>query len=134
MSEQQRPLTAPSDSPQVGSTQTEADEQRAEEQADHAPVAETHHLHLGGDTRVIIHNDEVTPYDYVIDTLNDFFLLSGEIAEHVAWTAHTRGAAVVVMRPRHEAETLVKAAHARAKMSGFPLTFSVETFSVEADR
>jgi ATP-dependent Clp protease adaptor protein ClpS len=127
MSEQQMPLMAPSESSHVGSTKTEGDEAMIEDQITQQPVEEAHHLHLGGNTRVVIHNDDVTPYDYVIGTLNDFFLLSDEIAEHVAWTAHTRGAAVVVMRPRHEAETLVKAAHAHARYSGFPLTFSVET-------
>ena len=77
--------------------------------------------------KILIHNDEVTPYDYVIQILGGVFMLSEEIADHIAWTAHTQGQAVVVVRPRREAEKLVKVAHSRAKQDGFPLTFSLET-------
>ena len=48
------------------------------------------------------------------------------LADHIAWTAHKKGAAIVVVRPKREAETLAKAASNRARMDGFPLTFSVE--------
>jgi ATP-dependent Clp protease adaptor protein ClpS len=75
---------------------------------------------------VLVHNDEVTPFDYVMRILTRIFLLSEEIAEHVAQTAHDEGLAVVVIRPRSEAERLVKLARARARLDGFPLTFSIE--------
>jgi ATP-dependent Clp protease adapter protein ClpS len=52
--------------------------------------------------------------------------LSEEIAEHVANTAHSEGQAVVVVRPRDEAERLAKVARARARLDGFPLMFSLE--------
>ena len=80
----------------------------------------------GDQCSVLLHNDEVTPYDYVIALLGDLFMLSEELAEHIAVTAHTRGLAVVVVRPRAEAEKLVKVAHGRARREGFPLTFSLE--------
>lgn len=76
--------------------------------------------------KIIVHNDEVTPYDYVIHILGDLFMLSEELADHVAWTAHTKGVAVVVVRPRVEAEKLVKVAHGRARQVSYPLTFSLE--------
>ena len=76
--------------------------------------------------QVLIHNDDVTPYAYVIRILGDLFLLSEELADHVAWTAHTKGTAVVVVRPRAEAEKLVRAARGRARFDGYPLTFSLE--------
>lgn len=75
---------------------------------------------------VVIHNDEVTPYDYVINILADLFMLSEELADHIAWTAHTKGVAAVVVRPRAEAEKLVKVAHGRARQVSYPLTFSLE--------
>ena len=75
---------------------------------------------------VMIHNDDVTPFEYVIRVLTNLFLLSEEIAEHVAQTAHSDGKAVVVVRPRAEAERLVKVARARARLDGYPLTFSLE--------
>lgn len=76
--------------------------------------------------RVLIHNDDVTPYDYVIQVLGTIFNLSHEMAEHITWVAHTKGIAPVVTRPRREAERLVNKAHAAARLDGFPLTFSLE--------
>ena len=75
---------------------------------------------------VLIHNDDVTPFDYVMRILMRIFLLSEEMAEHVAETAHSEGTAVVVIRPRAEAERLVKVAWTRARLDGYPLTFSIE--------
>ena len=76
--------------------------------------------------RILIHNDDMTPYDYVILVLATIFNLSHEMAEHITWVAHTKGIAPVVTRPRSEAERLVNKAHAAARLDGFPLTFSLE--------
>ena len=43
-----------------------------------------------------------------------------------AATAHNKGVAVVVVRPRVEAEKLVSVARGRARSSGYPLTFTLE--------
>jgi ATP-dependent Clp protease adaptor protein ClpS len=76
--------------------------------------------------RILIHNDDVTPYDYVILVLSTIFKLSHEMAEHITWVAHTTGIARVVTRPRGEAQRLVNKAHAAAQLDGYPLTFSLE--------
>ncbi len=76
--------------------------------------------------RVLIHNDNVTTFEYVVDILGGVFFLSSELAEHVAWTAHTHGDAIVVVRPRAEAEKLAKVANGRARNDGYPLTFTTE--------
>ena len=76
--------------------------------------------------RILIHNDEVTPYDYVIRILERVFMLSEELAEHVAWTAHNDGIAIVLIRPRHEAEKLITVAQTAARIDGYPLAFSLE--------
>lgn len=89
-------------------------------------VVEPTRTDQGNQCKIIVHNDDVTPYDYVINILGDLFMLSEELADHVAWTAHMKGVAVVVVRPRAEAEKLVKVAHGRARMSSYPLTFSLE--------
>ena len=91
------------------------------EETEQLPVLQKENLWM-----VIIHNDDVTPYDYVIFILEYVFALSGEMAEHVTWMAHTNGEAVVVIRPRNEAERLIMAARGRSRMDGFPLTFSME--------
>ena len=77
--------------------------------------------------RILIHNDEVTPYDYVIRILARVFMLSEELAEHVAATAHNNGIAIVLIRPRHEAEKLIAAAQTAARIDGYPLAFSLES-------
>jgi ATP-dependent Clp protease adapter protein ClpS len=79
-----------------------------------------------GASAILIFNDDVTPYSYVMYMLGDLFMLSEELADHVAWTAHTKGKAVVVVRPRVEAEKLVKVARGRARMDGYPLAFALE--------
>ena len=76
--------------------------------------------------RVMIHNDDVTPYDFVIQVLKSIFKLSGEIAEHITWVAHTTGQALVVTRPKTEALRLVAKAHFAARLEGYPLTFTAE--------
>ncbi|MBX3015287.1 MAG: ATP-dependent Clp protease adaptor ClpS [Caldilineaceae bacterium] len=76
--------------------------------------------------RILIHNDDVTPYDYVVRMLKRIFMLSQELAEHVAETAHDEGVAVVMIRPRPEAEKLIGIARTHARADGYPLTFSLE--------
>lgn len=76
--------------------------------------------------RILIHNDDVTPFTFVIVVLRRVFKLSREIAEHVTLTAHVKGIALVMVRPRSEAEKLVQKAHLAARLEGFPLTFSID--------
>jgi len=92
-----------------------------EEVTDRPPVDITAPLY-----KVLIHNDDVTPLDYVIRILRRIFMLSQELAEHVAETAHSDEVAIVVIRPRTEAEKLVGAARLQARADGYPLTFSLE--------
>lgn len=76
--------------------------------------------------RVLVHNDEVTPYDFVITLLIRIFELTPIIAEHVTYLAHKNGLALVIVLPRPEAERRVGRAHFAARLEGFPLTFSIE--------
>lgn len=76
--------------------------------------------------RVLIHNDDITPFGFVMAVLQSIFRLSHEIAEHVTLTAHLSGLALVVVRPKTEAERLVARAHVAARIEGFPLTFTLE--------
>lgn len=76
--------------------------------------------------RVFIHNDEVTPYDFVVVVLQRFFNLSPLEAEQVTYTAHISGVAYVVTLPKSEAEKRVGQAHFAAGLEGYPLTFTIE--------
>ena len=76
--------------------------------------------------RILLHNDPITTFVYVIKLLKRVFKLSQEMAEHVAETAHMQGTAIVMVRPKAQAEKLVKIANAKARLDGFPLTFTME--------
>jgi ATP-dependent Clp protease adaptor protein ClpS len=77
--------------------------------------------------RVFIHNDDVTPFDFVIIILQRVFQLKSLEAEHVAFVAHTSGIAYVATLPCPEAHRRVGKAHFAASLEGFPLMFTVET-------
>lgn len=76
--------------------------------------------------RVIIHNDDITPMDFVVHVLSNIFMLLPPDAVKVMYTAHYRGEAVVQILPRSEAEKRINKAHFAAGMEGYPLHFSME--------
>ncbi len=76
--------------------------------------------------RIIVHNDDVTPYDFVIGVLMRFFKLNSTDAERVTWTAHNNGQALVAVLPLKEAQRRVGRAHFAASLEGYPLTFTIE--------
>lgn len=76
--------------------------------------------------RVLVHNDDVTPYDFVVAVLIRIFQLTPIIAEHITYLAHRKGVALVVVLPKTEAERRVGKAHFAARLEGYPLTFTVE--------
>ncbi len=76
--------------------------------------------------RVLIHNDDVTPMDFVVAVLCAIFELSVERAEAVMLTAHYTGGAVVGSYPKHEAQRRVDQAHQLARLADYPLKFTLE--------
>jgi ATP-dependent Clp protease adaptor protein ClpS len=76
--------------------------------------------------RVIIHNDDVTPMDFVVNVLTSIFMLSQRDSMDVMLTAHYNGAAYVQTLPKSEAEKRVNKAHFAAGLEGYPLHFSIE--------
>ncbi len=76
--------------------------------------------------RVIIHNDDVTPMDFVVHILTSIFSLSQPVAVEVMFTAHYKGAAYVQTLPKSEAERRINKAHFAAGLEGYPLHFSME--------
>ncbi len=76
--------------------------------------------------RVLIHNDDVTPFDFVIAILQRIFQLTTPDAEYAAYVAHTSGLAYVATLPCPEAHKRVGKAHFAASLEGYPLMFSVE--------
>ena len=76
--------------------------------------------------RVLIHNDDVTTFEFVERIIVTIFKLSREIAEHIAVVTHLYGIALVCVRPRNEAEKLTGRAVFAARMEGFPLQVTCE--------
>jgi ATP-dependent Clp protease adaptor protein ClpS len=76
--------------------------------------------------KVFIHNDDVTPYEFVIAILQKIFELLPMEAEHITFVAHTSGIAYVATYPKTEAQKRVGKAHFAAGLEGFPLHFSIE--------
>lgn len=76
--------------------------------------------------QVIMHNDDFTSMEFVVEILMDIFH-KGEIeAEHLMLMVHESGRAAVGSYPYDIAVTKVQAAAARAKEHGFPFRMTVE--------
>lgn len=76
--------------------------------------------------RIIIHNDEVTPMEFVVAILQRIFELLPLQAEHVMFVAHYTGMAYVCTLPLGEAKKRVGRAHFAAQLEGYPLLFTIE--------
>jgi len=76
--------------------------------------------------RVIIHNDDVTPMDFVVQVLKTIFYLSNDKAAQIMFTAHYYGTAYVQTLAKSEAEKRINKAHFQANNAGYPLKFSLE--------
>ncbi len=76
--------------------------------------------------RVIIHNDDVTPMDFVVHILKTVFFLSNDKAAQIMFTAHYYGTAYVQTLAKSEAEKRIQRAHSESNNAGYPLKFSME--------
>jgi len=76
--------------------------------------------------RVLIHNDDVTPMDFVVQVLVDIFKKNLAEAGEIMFTAHETQVALVVVLPLEQAELRIDQAHSVARAAKFPLTFTSE--------
>ena len=76
--------------------------------------------------RVLIHNDDITPMDFVVRVLGEIFHLSWAKSMEVMLAAHFKGVAHVVTEPLERAEFHVDQARSLARARKYPLTFTVE--------
>ncbi len=76
--------------------------------------------------RVLIHNDDVTTFEFVIKMLTSIFKLTSSQAERIAMITHVAGLALVCVRPQGEAERLVNQGIFAARLEGYPLRLSCE--------
>ena len=76
--------------------------------------------------RVMIHNDPVTPMDFVVQVLKHHFYLSNDKAAEIMFSAHIYNSAYVQTLAKSEAEKRIHKAHMEAGNAGYPLKFSME--------
>lgn len=89
-------------------------------------LADSTQVQLDPPTKVLLHNDDVTPYDFVVEVMQSVFGLAWPQAVAVTQAAHVRGIALVGVYPLEEAKYKVGQAHGLARAEGFPLTLTIE--------
>jgi ATP-dependent Clp protease adaptor protein ClpS len=76
--------------------------------------------------RVILHNDDYTTRDFVVEVLVYVFHKSPETAVALMWQVHRQGSGLAGIYPRDVAETKVSAVTTLAREHGFPLRTTLE--------
>lgn len=76
--------------------------------------------------RVILHNDDYTTMQFVLEVLESIFHKSPAEAFRVMMHVHTRGKGLCGAYPYEVAETKVGLVHDHARAQGFPLRASME--------
>lgn len=76
--------------------------------------------------KVILHNDDFTPMDFVVAVLMQIFGKSLEESVALMLTVHNEGRAVVSLYTREIAETKVRETMQAAQASGHPLLATAE--------
>lgn len=76
--------------------------------------------------RVIMHNDDFTSMEFVVEILIDIFHKEEAEAERLMLMVHESGQAAVGAYPYDIAVTKVQTATERAKEEGFPFRMTVE--------
>ncbi len=76
--------------------------------------------------RVIIHNDNITTFVFVIKILTTIFMKNVMEADQIANRTHSYGIAVVGTYPKSVAETRINKVHFAAQLEGYPLKLTME--------
>lgn len=76
--------------------------------------------------RVIIHNDNITTFIFVIKILTTIFMKNVMEADQIANRTHNYGMAVVGTYPKSVAETRINKVHFAAQLEGYPLKLTME--------
>lgn len=76
--------------------------------------------------KVILHNDDYTTMEFVVEILIAVFGKSLEKANQIMLNVHNKGKEVCGIYPKQIAETKVKTVHNLASNKGFPLKSTME--------
>lgn len=75
---------------------------------------------------MIMHNDDFTSMEFVVEILMDIFHKNEPEAERLMLMVHNSGKAAVGAYPYDIAMTKVQTAMARARQEGFPFRLTIE--------
>lgn len=76
--------------------------------------------------RVLLHNDDFTPMEFVVHVLEDIFNLDTETAHKIMMDVHQKGLGCCGIFPFDIAETKVSLVQAAARDNEYPLKCSME--------
>ncbi len=76
--------------------------------------------------RVLMHNDDYTTQEFVVEVLRGIFGRSPEEAVRIMMHVHRRGVGVAGVYPREIAETKIRQTESLARARQFPLRLSME--------
>jgi ATP-dependent Clp protease adaptor protein ClpS len=76
--------------------------------------------------KVILHNDDYTTMEFVVEVLVSVFGKSLEKATQIMLNVHNKGKEICGIYPRQIAETKVEIVHNLASNKGFPLKSTME--------
>ena len=76
--------------------------------------------------KVVLHNDDYTPMEFVVDLLEQFFRMSREQATQVMLHVHTKGKGVCGVFTREIAETKVAQVNEYSRQNQHPLLCAME--------
>jgi ATP-dependent Clp protease adaptor protein ClpS len=76
--------------------------------------------------RVLLHNDDYTPMDFVVVLLETVFNKGPAEAYRIMLKVHMEGVGIAGIYPYEMAETKVEQVHDEARAGGYPLRASLE--------
>ncbi len=76
--------------------------------------------------KVVVHNDDFTTTEFVVDVLIRHFHKQPPEATQIMLQVHTKGKGVAGVYPRDQAETKISEVSAEARREGMPLLLTME--------
>jgi len=76
--------------------------------------------------QVVLHNDDYTPMEFVVEVLKKIYRKSPVEAHAIMLNVHKKGRGIVGLYPYDIAATKVKETRGMAKRSGYPLKCTLE--------